>query len=212
MSKPEKKVDNGKKLVSFKEHSLINRIVGDEAIRDNCSGSAVIEKHLLDSLLPRNKFSRFLAKNVLYSDNGSIRETLGRLFDHLSTCDRVADSDVLMLLQYLDGQESYQIGELNEREGNIRRFISQLELICVNIENPDEVNKAREYLHIAKSEPQKLQYKDLYFLVLDNWNYLKKKSCTYRMLSELVYMKKDWKNTPETRLVLLKILKTVEDE
>ena len=61
-------------------------------------------------------------------------------------------------------------------------------------------------------EPQHIKYLNIYKLLLNNWQDLKGWSITYRLLSDLASMEKGWRNTPEVRTKLLKILKEISNE
>lgn len=69
-----------KKLISFSKLSLIDRFVKDEAEIENRSESAIIEAHLLESFLPKEKNARFWVENYLYSEDGGIGKTLEAIF------------------------------------------------------------------------------------------------------------------------------------
>ena len=58
-----------KKLISFSKLSLIDRFVKDEAEIENRSESAIIEAHLLESFLPKERNVRFWTEHYLYSES-----------------------------------------------------------------------------------------------------------------------------------------------
>ncbi len=198
----------------------------DEALMENRSESAIIEKHLLDSFLPVEKNARFWVETCLYGENGGIGRTLQAIFSSnaAGTNWESVHDNLLPIVQYAKSQEclcnSVPVG--NEKE--LFHFCSQLAAVCLKLEkladkNSDkgieynnEAKWARQLLKEANDEPQFMRYINFYQILLNNWEEFKNWSITYRLLADLAVMEKGWVDSPEARIELLKIIKEVSNE
>ena len=103
-----------KKLVSFANLDLINRLVGDEAIVKNVSESYIIEQRLLDSYTPSSPDLAYQAIHRLYSRfelGNEVQEALYGLFSYCSiplTRSPYADhcdlENIIKFMQSLDSE------------------------------------------------------------------------------------------------------------
>lgn len=215
-----------KKLISFVNLPLIERLVKDEAEIENRSESAIIEKHLIDSFLPTEKNARCWAMNFLYSEDGGIGQTLNAVFatNAAGVYLNSRYDNLLPIVQFAKTQECFCNTTPNGEERELYHFCSQLDSVCKRLEllseeRPDKkieyLNEAewgRELLKEATNEPQFMRYVNIYQLLLNNWEDLKGWSITYRLLSDLAVLEKGWRNSPEARNELLSILKSVSNE
>lgn len=222
---------SSKKLISLVKSVLIDKLVKDEAEIENHSESAIIEKHILDSFLPKNGQARYFAEFYLYGDteNHGIGATLDAIFSYNSEGSESQTSkytNLLPIVQFARTQQIYCNTIPTGKEPDFRHFCSQLRSIynkfkCLSENAKDseskfyyqnEANFMRDLLKEATEEPQFMRYSNFYQIVIDNWVDLQNWSITFRMLSDLAKMEKGWKDTPETRTTLLQLLKDVSTE
>jgi hypothetical protein len=222
---------SSKKLISLVKSVLIDRLIKDEAAIENRSESAIVEKHILDSFLPKNGQARYFAESYLYGDgeNHGIGATLDAIFTYNAEGSESRTSkytNLLPIVQFARTQQSYCNTIPTGKEPDLRHFCSQLrsvynkfEYLAENAEDSshkfyykNEANLVRDLLKEATEEPQFMRYSNFYQIVIDNWDELKNWSITFRMLSDLAKMEKGWRDTPEARTTLLQLLKDVSAE
>ncbi len=219
-----------KKIVfsSIRNKKITENYLADEAIIENRFASALMEKHLMNAILPKNKDARSWIER-LYSEECGIKGVLTSAFGLNAAGSRGAYSsrwdNFLPLVQFAKSQEclcnTLPIGEENE----LYHFRSQLDSICKRLEElaADEANEnrhfyaneakyARELLKESTEEPQFMRYSNFYQLVIDNWDVLKDWSITFRLLSDLATMEKGWHTTPASRYELTQILKNLSKD
>ena len=217
-----------KKLISFTNFPLINRLVKDEAEIENRADSAVIETRLLESYLPSNRKARFLVETCLYCENGDIGDTISAIFSLPSATYDISlkYGDLRPVLEFAHEQQCLCRTIPTGKEPEHPHFCSQLDSVATILEDLQkettsstqqlayyhESKWARDLLEIAQKEPDQLRYSNIYQLVMNNWDALKDHPITYRLLSDLAAMEKGWKNTARTRFELLQIIKTVAKE
>lgn len=215
-----------KKLISFVKSTLINRLVKDEAEKENRSESAIIEQTILDSFLPKNKNARCIIETYLYDDEGSIGSTLAALFSYNAAGTNWASvhDNFLPLVQFAKSQEVFCNTTLSGNEDELYHCYSQIESIINKLERMagDDSEHEKEYLREAdwarhllqelKEEPQCSRLTNFYVLILNNWEDLKGWSITYRLLMDLAILEKGWRNDYETRTELLELVKAISIE
>lgn len=217
-----------KKLISLSNLALLDRLIKDEAELKHLSDSAVIEHHLLLAYLPQNKDARFWIENYLYSDNGSVRQTLQAVFNfNAAGIEWKSVHDNLQpLVKFALEQESLYSSSLTGDEKELYHCCSQIELIfsklaqladvSLDMEEKMYYKKEMDYishlLNDLKESPQSFQIISLYQVLLRNWHMLKGYSITYRLLSDLVALSKNWSNSPFARVELREIIKQVSSQ
>lgn len=217
-----------KKLISFSKLSLIDRFVKDEAEIENRSESAIIEAHLLESFLPKEKNARFWAENYLYSEDGGIGKTLETIFStNAAGVDWGAKYDNLLpIVEFAKTQECFCDTIPSGEERELCHCCSQLDSVATKLEHlaDEETDRTKRYTYQKEAKcarelwtelsekPQYSRYVDIYQLLLNNWEDLKGWSITYRLLADLVVLEKGWRDTAETRSELLQLMKNVSAE
>lgn len=218
-----------KKLISFTNLPLIDRLVKDEAYIENRAESAIIENRLLNSFLPKNETARSIAEFHLYGElqENNIGSTLSAIFSMNAAGTKRAwgskYENLLELVLFARSETVFCNTIPTGEEDPYHHFLSQLDSICHELEflaekadekkgyYTKEASYARELLTEAKNEPHFMRYINFYQLVIDNWDDFKGLSITYRMLSDLAAMESGWRNTAETRVKLLSILRTISE-
>lgn len=222
---------SSKKLISLVKFVFIDKMIKDEAEMENQSESAIIEKHILDSFLPKNEQARWFVEGCLYGEgeNQGIGATLNAIFSYNAAGTRGAWSskygNLLPIVQFAHSEQCHCNTIPTGEERELHHFRSQLDSICNKFETlAEEENSSRKYyyqneakvarnlLKEATEEPRFMKYSNFYQLVIDNWEDLKDWSITFRMLCDLASMEKGWRDTPETRTKLLQLLKDVSAE
>ena len=217
-----------KKLVSFTNLNLLNRLIKDEAEKENRSESAIIENHLLDVYLPKNSQARFIVEEYLYSEISSVEKTLSVIFELNSAGINFGSQydNLFPLVEYAYEQELSNTTFLTGEEKDIYYIYSQMTSVVLKLKNVlekvdeylereyylKEIEVAEYLLNQLKEEPDKCNLANVYRLLINNWEVLKSWSITYRLLAALVTVSKGWNNTPDARIKLLKIIKIVSEE
>lgn len=138
----------------------------------------------------------------------------------------IKHDNLLPIVKFAFSEESLCNTVPTGKEEHFPYFCSQFDSICSKLESlTDEsadLNKqyyyqkeakfARELLKEATDKPQYMRYCNFYNIIIDNWDDLKDWSITFRMLFALATMESGWRNTPESRMELLSLLKQVSDE
>lgn len=217
-----------KKLISFVKYPLIARFVKDEAEIENRSESAIIEAHLLESFLPKEKNARFWTEHYLYSEDGCIGKTLAAIFStNAAGINWHSKYDNLRpIVEFANKQECFCNTIPTGKERELPHCCSQLDTVVTKLElladkttdttkkyaYQQEAKWAKSLLTELREEPQYSKYSNIYQLILNNWEELKGWSITYSLLADLAVLEKGWWNTAETKTELLKILKDVSSE
>lgn len=218
-------LNNLKKMIIFSNSRIkliIENMVTDEAKIQKRSASVLIEQHLLNDLLPQNPNACEWLQ-LLYDGSWSIGDVLDNVFSWNSAGNRGEWSsrygNLRPLVEFAMAQEYLYNTVITGMEKEHYHFCSQLDSVCNKLENladkttdvsqkylyDNEAKWARELL----KESTSIRFCDYYQLVLNNWDDLKDWSITFRMLSDLVSMEKEWRTNENTRYELTKILKIV---
>lgn len=217
-----------KMTVSFERPELIKKLVGDIAIKENRSLSAIIEKIILTSLMPENSDAKWIAEQYLYSEDGGIGRALSAIFSNNSAgvnWEAVHDN-MLPLVQFASTQEVFCAVPLTGKEKELNHAYTQIQSVIDRLARlSDEAEDAEkkfnyekekewgmELLQELKEEPECSNLFNFYQLVLNNWKDFKNWTITYRMLDDLVKLEKGWRDDPEARMELLHLLKNVSAE
>lgn len=210
--------------ISFEKSELIKKLVGDIAIKENRSLSAIIEKIILQNLLPKNSDAQWIAEQYLYADNGGIDKALSALFSNNSAgvnWEAVHDN-MLPLVQYAQTQAMYCHTILSGTERELFHLKDQIQLVIEKLEKlaqeknsnyyKKEADWGRVLLEELTEEPQYSRICNFYQLLLNSWDDFKNWTITYRLLHDLVEIEKGWRSDPAARIELLQLIKQVSDE
>ena len=217
-----------KKLVSFVNLPLIDRLVKDASEIKNCSESAIIEQHMLDSFLPQEKNARFWCESFLYAENGGIGRTLEAIFSFNAAGINWGSryDNLLPIVEFAKTQACFSNAIPTGKERELHHCCSQMESIITRLEHladnstsptekyafQQEANWANDLLNELRTEPQFSRYINFYQLLLNNWDHLKGWSITYRLLADLAVLEKGWQENAEARSELLQLIKEVSAE
>lgn len=213
-------------LVSLEKETLLRRAIGDLAVAQNRSFSAIIENLLLESLFPRDRESRWIAENYLYGDDGGTRQALVAVFEYTAGgLDGRARSDNLEpLVQFARQREFIHGVVLTGDEADLLLLRKNMQQLLDHLkEEYEEKHEGQiiEYLRLKSNiewgeellteltnEPQNHRLLNVYQLILYVWARVKGLSLTYSILSDLVRLG-TWKDDPADRLELLDLLRGI---
>ena len=219
-----------KTTISFEKPELIKKLVGDIAIKENRSLSAIIEKIILESLLPKNSDAKWIAEQCLYGENGGIGRALSATFEMNSAGINwgTKHGDLFPLVRFASTQEVFCGVPLTGKEEVLHHACSQIQSVldrlntrATEAEDAGDTEKklyykkeadwGAELLKELKEEPECSHLINFYQLLLNSWEDFKDWSITYRLLADLVNLEKGWRDDPEARMELLQILKAVSE-
>lgn len=220
-----------KTTISFEKPELIKKLVGDIAIKENRSLSAIIERIILESLLPKNNDAKWIAEQFLYGENGGIGRALSATFAMNSAGINwgTKHGDLFPLVRFASTQEVFCCQPLTGDEEELHHAYSQIQSVidllktrateeeaAGNLEKKfyyeKEAKWGEDLLKILRETPRMSRLINFYQLLMNSWDDFKDWSITYRLLKDLVDLEKGWRNYPENRMELLQILKAVSEE
>lgn len=217
-----------KKMIIFSNNyrkTIIENMISDEAIVENRSASALIEKHILNDLLPKNPGVAMWLQS-LYDGSWGIGEVLEACFADLSAGIywEAKHDNALDIVKFAHYWECI-INSIPDPEApEMYHFLSQLDSVVSKLETiakeakigqyeaQKEAKWAKELYNDAKNEPKYIRFSNIYQILLNNWEHFKNWSITYRLLADMVSMQKNWRNTAEIRYELTQILISVSSE
>ncbi|MDD6401793.1 MAG: hypothetical protein PUG10_09340 [Lachnospiraceae bacterium] len=210
-----------KKLVSFNNFTIVNKIVKDRAIVSNESESSIIENIIIKDLLPENKEGRFIVENVLYGDNGGIKKTLEVIFQNNEAGLNFKSKydNLLPIVEFAKTQQLYSNSVLTGKEPELHHCISQVKGVIGRLEElsnekndinyKEEAKWGKELLHEMETQVQFSRLINFYALLTHSWEDLKNYSITYRLLFDLVKLNDDWNDNAANRIELAELIRTV---
>lgn len=208
-----------KLLSNIEKEELIRRLVVDIATRENESFSSIIERALLTALLPVNSEARLVAEQYLYSEDGGTSRALTVVFRNNSG--KTVHMNLLPLVEFAYEQESRYFVTLNGNEEVLPHLRQQIKALIEILEKSAEENNKVDILccveHVEKllqelkNEPSRSRLFNFYQIVKDNWKYLKQWDATYKVLADLTQLA-SWQETPEAKVELLELLRTLSEE
>lgn len=221
-------LNNLKKMIIFSNDrikAIVERMVSDEATVEKRSASALIEKHILNDLLPENPNAAMWLQ-LLYDGSWGIGEVLEACFADLSAGVywQAKHDNALDIVKFAQHWECMANNMPDPEAHEMHHFLSQLDSVVTKLETiaeeatsgqyeaQKEAEWAKDLYNIAKDEPEYMRFSNIYQLLLNNWEHLKNWSITYRLLADMVAMQKNWRNTEETRYKLTQLLTTVSAE
>ena len=221
-------LNNLKKMIIFSNDrikTIVEKMVSDEATVEKRSASALIEKHILNDLLPENPCAAMWLQ-LLYDGSWGIGEVLEACFANLSAGIywQAKHDNALNIVKFAHHWESMANNIPDPESHEMHHFLSQLDSVVTKLEiiaeetqngqyeAQKEAKWAKDLYNIAKTEPEYMRFSNIYQLLLNNWEHLKNWTITYRLLADMVAMQKNWRNTEETRYELTQILTAVSAE
>ena len=216
-----------KMTISFEKSDLIKALVGDIAVLENRSLSAVIERIVLNALLPKNDEAKYVIENSLYSENGSIAETLIGLFsNNAAGINGFSKRDnYLPLVEFAYKYYAGNHISISDTESEYKHTCFQFNSVVNIIRKESDLNPENFQLtqNLAYAEsiyndfistPDMVQLINIFMIILSNWDLLKGLDRTYRLLMDLVILcsRFNVSETLEKRLELLDIIKSISSE
>lgn len=219
--------NNLKKIMLFTSETtrnIIETIIQDESMIEGRTQSSIIEQHLLNELLPQNNNAKFWLEQ-LYSGEWELQRVLNAIFDMLS-------GGINWEARYTNGlplvQYAYKWHCIKKKPNfdftskEIHHFKSQFDSVVqrlmlhaektTKIEDQKEAEWAHSLYTKFEKEPNEFEVSHLYQLLLSNWDIFENWTITYRLLSDMVIMEKEWINNEESRYELKQLLTKLSKE
>ena len=227
MKKTVNKKDQEKRvLFNFVKANLIDNLLKDKAEIEHRSKSSVAEQIILDSFLPQNDTARFIVSTYLFDDDNPIGNTLFAIFSYNAAGInwKSVNDNLIPLVQFAKKQLVYRSTPLIGDEPELYHCISQIETIADMLETladkmPElksnilhEAEYTRALLKDLRERPNHVKLFNFYQILLNNWEYFKDSTMTYRLLMDLAILEKGWCNYAETRMELLNIINDISKE
>lgn len=219
--------NNLKKMIIFsseRNRTIIERMISVEANVENRSASALIEKHIMHDLLPQNPSASTWVQ-FLYDGTWGIGDVLSACFGYLACGGSgwtAKHDNAFEIVRFAHHWEcmSNSLPDVDAQE--MPYFMSQFDSLVTKLqkiaketkdsEAENEAHWAEELYKIAKEEPEYMRYGNIYQLIMNNWEYLKNWSITYRLLMSMASMEKHWHDYDMVRYELVRLLKEVSAE
>lgn len=216
-----------KMTITFENAPLVRSLAGAFAVVQNQSMSGVIERTVLDALLPRNKIMRDIAEKHLFGANGNVGNALLALFDANIAGDDSGEADhsnLLPLVQFACGQVDFYDLSIVVDSKMLQFSAAQLHLLLGYLrqqgENADDMVHPASYyayefqmgttfLQEMKERSSSFKTQDIYRLIIRNWSDIANYSVTYSLLYSLVQMNEGWSAEAQDKLQLLQIMKDI---
>lgn len=212
-----------KTLVYSSESSkeLIETMINDEASVTKLNGSSVMENYILDGLLTNNQTISHWIKSLYIADwsTGKIISSVCE-FNSAGINWKSRELNLMPIIEFaikeqiyiepctVDKNEIYYI--LNQLDSICKKF-SELEDDNLDIESKAKYKEAQQFVKrlIDKSQSQydPIPFSDFYRLIKLYWEELKSWTIPFRMLSCIADIQTGWRNTSESRVELVKLLK-----
>ena len=217
-----------KKMLIFSSErikKIIENMIKEESEIKNTSFSSMTETHLLNELLPQNRNAARWVE-FMYDGTWNIENVLEASFSYLAAGTLFqARYDNAAPLVHLAHQWNSMTDDTPDAEaGEMYHFMSQLDTIVellnyaaneateFKFELSREAKKAKELYDLFRNNSDKVKFSHVYMLIIDNWEVLKNSTFTYRLLTDMVAMKKNWLRNEEARYELTQTLKKVSAE
>lgn len=220
---------NEKKLLSFVNFHLIDRMLKDISSIDGTTESLVAEEILLGvrpPLLPQNQKASAIIKSLYNTDDavtamyqtvfGQISALISR--DYCPEKERILIESLHSALCH--SQETYQGQDKPALDWYIKQFsafLAELEQIHEKMPEQDltiygercklqsEIKFGCDLIDELRTEPEYTMYHNVVSIILHTWDYIKGNVATYRLLvaqMQLVTLP----NTPENRLYAVRYI------
>lgn len=192
-----------KKLVSFVNLDLCNRILKDRAEFENRSESSIVEQFVLGGMLSWHKEIREILISHLYSDDGDVKRTIICVLDYLKAgccSNSLCSTNLTPLVQFAFCNSigcSMTCSDLSAEDANVIVLFMQ--------DIVQKLNTGQILVDNLENHPQAVRITDIYLFVLEHIEALNKLLMTYNLLIRLVEAV-EWKNDCKTRVELIEAI------
>ena len=211
-----------KKMIYLQDRDVIDGLANDEAHVMQQSASSIYEKHLVNSMLPKNKNALWSARSVYLE---SLEKAFEGVFSNLAAgIDwKAKESNARPLVEHFHNCILYCAGPTGE-EKEWEYILSQLDSIADKLtgaaeDNPDiarELDKdagfVREVMGEIEKSPTYIRYSTITGIILSNWECLGNYTRTFRLLSAIASIAKWVQTDAEKRFEFVQILKEISQE
>lgn len=210
---------------------LIEGYFADESELEGKSATVLIEEHLLESIMPRNRKYWTLAENLIVNKTGvAMGRTMDSLFSILAAgiSNKASHDNGFNLVKFAyDNKLTTVVGHnplLDQQDirdvkyyyQELKYFSDYLNELANEKKEYDIELDARDIAHIYSIEQdENFVFNDslnrVYMAILSNWDELGNWTYTYRLLCAISRLQ-NWYSTAETRLELVKVIDEVTYE
>lgn len=230
---------NEKKLLSFLNFSLIDKMLKDISLLEGRNESLIAEEILLgyrEPLLPPSKAANFIVRNF-YAADDAVTLMYTSAFEQISTLinGHYIPQKEKILIDSLHStlcrsQASYGTSSPRPEKFRLEWYIKQLsayieylEMVHHNMPEPTLTNFDEKYklckeiefghdlLHELEKEPEYTMYHNVVNIILQTWAYAKESPTTYRLLASQMALI-NLPNTPENRLYAAAYIKEASSD
>ena len=210
-----------KKLLYFKNPILANGILKTWSEATGRPETTVAEEMIYEAVLPSNSQARRIAENYLFSQDGSIQESMKACFRTSGGGYgwRTRYPEVLPLLDYAYSHvEHSYVDQGSPAYRDLKYFFSSVAEFLAN--GPDSNfpfcasdkrrkagDKCREMEERLKTFPETVNLKGIYDILLEYWDSLKYWAEVHHLIEAVVSLDKNWNETAKERLIFLDSLK-----
>lgn len=198
---------NEKKLLSFVNFHLIDRMLKDISSIDGTTESLVAEEILLGvrpPLLPQNQKASAIIK-ALYNNDDAVTTMYRSVFGQISALisgDYCPEKERILIESLhsalCHSQETYQGQDKPALDWYIKQFsafLTELEQIYAKMPEQDlaiygkrsklqsEIKFGRDLIDELRTEPEYTMYHNVVSIILHTWDYIKGNATTYRLLT-----------------------------
>lgn len=207
------KRDYNSKMIRLDNMNCFNNIVKEVAYIEQRNESNIIEQTLYEKYLPKHEEAKKWCERYLYDDDFGIIPTLKVIFSTLAigVGGKANYTNTVELVKYTAKLLLKDNGIRNYVKGDLISPFSNFVLMLKNLQNADN-NLAKTYKYACdlfdsySKDKSSITAYNLFHMVLDGWDVVKKYTTTYWLLAEIIDMQEKRIDNPEERKELREIL------
>lgn len=207
---------------SIENKELIDAMVDDESTCTRKKPSAILELRLFDNFLTQNKQIRLWILN-LYQGKSS-GDTLSSVFNYnaAGTKWKSLGLPLLPLIEFAIDEQKFIDKDEFDNDSVTSNLIDYLIHLKNNfMENSTDgrdsevkyktgLETLEFFIDVLKKGNQKIRFVMIYRFFKDYWDILKDSAYTFKALSDLVSMQKEWRNDNYSRFALVCCLRDLD--
>lgn len=215
-----------KKMIYLQEKPFIDAVTNDESEVEKRPASGVIERHLLESILPANRQAAAIVRSIYYDGIPDLHRAFCGTFEYLAAGInwQAAEPNARPLVQLYHDCLIHSAPPTGTELG-WEYMAQQLDSIATKLEtaanqNPDHRQDQREdgafireiIGQIAAGQAANVRFISVTRVLLSHWELLGNFTRTFRFLAEVSKTIKGITDTAQTRVEFIRIIKEVSRE
>lgn len=210
--------------------SIVEGLLEDESIVTNRSTSYLIEQHILNDFLPQNKTVSSWIQLLYMKDEkdksiSGLKDTMISVFSYLAagiyfeakinTGKKLVEYAYKNKCLYQNQSNGYDNADFHYFKSQLGYVIERIVMMQKAIidETFEEAERKTKLIfdieELKRIHEENEIYDDslsfVYIMILDNWDMLYNWTYTFRLLTAMARLQ-NWKDSAETRMILIKIL------